>query len=443
MGGSRAARSRTSFGLVVLLAVAYVAVFLRLTRFDTFDLIGGAAVVPLLLGLWVVLVRRFVANEDDPIMVRLLWLSVPAKLAGVLARYWSELVFYGGLSDAAQYDNAGDLIAAAVWSGNAGMIPLGLGTRGMELLTGGFYAVLGPSRFTGFVVFGLLAWIGQVLFVRAFDVWLPGHNRRLYAALVLFAPTMLVWPAGVAKEAWMVLAMGMTALGTARLFRDRTGTALAFTGLVFAMLVRPHIAVMLVASAGGALVLAGRSDMRTSTRLTATAVMSTLGLLFASQMQAYFDVSLLDPGSVNTFVGRVAEGTSRGGSEFANVAVNNPLLFPLGFVSTVLRPFPWEALNRQALIVSLEGVALVVVALLRRRSIARTWAMVRANPWVAFSVVFVVAFVVGFSHFNNFGLLARERAQLYPLLLVPFALKPVTTHRGATPRTRTAQAVDS
>jgi hypothetical protein len=41
---------------------------------------------------------------------------------------------------------------------------------------------------------------------------------------------------------------------------------------------------------------------------------------------------------------------------------------------------------------------------------------------VVFSVIYVLLFIIAFSSFANFGLLARERVQLYPLFLVLLAI---------------------
>ncbi len=43
-----------------------------------------------------------------------------------------------------------------------------------------------------------------------------------------------------------------------------------------------------------------------------------------------------------------------------------------------------------------------------------------------FCLVFSVLFIVAYSSYANFGLLARQRVQVYPLFLVLFSIPPAT-----------------
>jgi hypothetical protein len=40
------------------------------------------------------------------------------------------------------------------------------------------------------------------------------------------------------------------------------------------------------------------------------------------------------------------------------------------------------------------------------------------QPYVLYCLIFTMAFIVAFSSFNNFGILVRQRAQLFPFFLV-------------------------
>ena len=49
------------------------------------------------------------------------------------------------------------------------------------------------------------------------------------------------------------------------------------------------------------------------------------------------------------------------------------------------------------------------------------WALPKTmmrQPYVLYCLVFTLAFIVAFSSFNNFGILVRQRAQLFPFFLV-------------------------
>jgi hypothetical protein len=80
---------------------------------------------------------------------------------------------------------------------------------------------------TGFLVFGLLALIGSYLWYRATVESVPNIDRRLYLGLVLFLPSMAYWPSGIGKESLMQLAIGMVALATAHVLRQRLVTGIS------------------------------------------------------------------------------------------------------------------------------------------------------------------------------------------------------------------------
>ncbi len=65
-------------------------------------------------------------------------------------------------------------------------------------------------------------------------------------------------------------------------------------------------------------------------------------------------------------------------------------------------------------------------------SLARLPVLALRYPYVAFAVVFTLLSALAFSGFGNFGLLARERVQLFPLVLVVLAL-PRPVHVAPTP----------
>ena len=92
----------------------------------------------------------------------------------------------------------------------------------------------------------------------------------------------------------------------------------------------------------------------------------------------------------------------------------------------LLRPFPWEAHNAQALVTSFEGVLLVALAWRGRRSL-RTLPRRLKESYVLFAVLYSAAFIYAFSSFGNFGILARERVQVLPFVLALLCLAPLST----------------
>jgi hypothetical protein len=74
-----------------------------------------------------------------------------------------------------------------------------------------------------------------------------------------------------------------------------------------------------------------------------------------------------------------------------------------------------------------------VLCLWRARWIWAAIRSLRRQPYVVFCLVFSVLFIVAYSSYANFGLLARQRVQLYPLFLVLISIPPVTGRRSDPP----------
>jgi hypothetical protein len=153
----------------------------------------------------------------------------------------------------------------------------------------------------------------------------------------------------------------------------------------------------------------------------------------------------IDTTSGGTVVGGVQERTSSGGSEFTPASIiNDPQRAPIGVITVLFRPFPFEAHNTQALGVALEGTFLLLFSLYRLRHGLSAVGSMRRRPYVAFSLVYTGLFIIAFSTLANFGLLARERVMLLPLYLLLFCI-PARQKRSEKQieRPREAQLVHS
>ena len=62
------------------------------------------------------------------------------------------------------------------------------------------------------------------------------------------------------------------------------------------------------------------------------------------------------------------------------------------------------------------------------------------TPYVVFAVAYTPLFVLAFSAVGNFGLLTRQRTQLFPFVLVLLALPAVSRARDGLERRRTRDA---
>jgi hypothetical protein len=397
--------------------------------------------VPILLvASWPALVRQ-ARRERNPRLAQLLMLALVLKLLGSLLRYWVLVRVYDGLGDAISYHAYGEGIAMRFRAGNfdTGLASLS-STDFIRFFTGIVYTVTGPSIYAGFLLYSWLAFWGMFCMYRAFTIAVPDGNKRSYARLLFFMPSMLYWPSSIGKEAWMLFALGLVAYGTARLLSGRTwrGLAVAATGLWFATLVRPHVGGMAAIAMVVAYLLA-RPPRRLGVlgsvvKLFGLAALVVVAFLLLGRIQSYLLEKGIDPAEgVNSVLAESARRTSGGGSGFQAPSTSTSLAqLPYAAVTILFRPFPFEAHNAQAAVTALESTILLCLTVARSRSIWRAIRHLRRWPYVAFILVYAAGFVVAFASIANFGILARERVQLLPFFLVLLA---VPTARRA-PRAR-------
>jgi len=159
--------------------------------------------------------------------------------------------------------------------------------------------------------------------------------------------------------------------------------------------------------------------------VVALVVLLAMGTILLPQMLSFFNVEDLSPQSVTSVLDKTAAQTGEGSSHFTPVRVTDPLQYGLAGATVVLRPFPWEAHNNDALMSSLETVGLLVVigfSWQRLLSVVTLW---RRRGYVTFAAVFVMLFVWAFSAISNFGILVRQRSLMLPFLFVLLALPPL------------------
>lgn len=423
--------------LGVLAGGAVAALFSWALQYQSYNVWGAVLIVPILVTINALIIWRVARKSPEPWLGAVLGVGLVAKLVGTFARYGVAYVVYRGAADAQRYN----LYAAANYEFfRQGIIEFetagARGTHNMELITTAIYAVVGPSPLAGFVVYASFAFWGQYLIYRAFRLALPNGDAKRYALLLFLLPTMLYWPSSIGKESWLMLFVGVTALGAARFFaRTRGALALLALGAVGTAIVRPHISLLLFAGVAVAQLFRPTGNKSTDilSKVGGLVVLGVATAILVTQSAAMLGVDDLNWQRISESV-QFREGqTVQGGSEFAPVPLTSIDGIPMALITILFRPFPWEAHNIQLLVQSLEGFLLLALTLKTWPRIKRVPGFFRTNPYVVFAMVYCAGFVFAFSGFGNFGILARQRVLMIPFFFILLAL-PRLSER-ATPRT--------
>lgn len=411
-------------------AAAYIVVLTSsMSRID-YDIWGALVLGPILAALSLPVLRRSV-RRDDPALVTLFTFAFVAKLAGAIVRYLITFNAYGA-ADADEYHVAGSELAHGFWSGEFGevfavQVPDMVGTEFIRLVTGLLYIVTGPTRLGGFLVFAVLSFWGLFFFTRALRVAFPEADHRRYALLVLLLPSLVYWPSSIGKEAWMSFTLGLAAYGVALILRHQPiGYPYAGVGLVGTALVRPHVTMLCFVALFMGYVLRRRSWRQSMFgpvgKATGIVVMLAVGGFVLGSVSRFFKLDAVDSKAVDSVLTYTEGQSEQGGSEFESARATNPAQYPLATVTVLFRPFPWEAGNSQAFGAAAEGLVLMVVCATSWRRLVRLPRFFWRTPYVVYCVAFTAMFIFAFSSISNFGILTRQRTQLFPFFLVLLAI---------------------
>lgn len=406
------------------------------------DVWTGLIVFLVLLSVSVPMLRWVARKEGDPWLFKVLFGALVLHLVFAMVRYFVIFVVYRGNGDAGIYHEAGAIFSRRLRDGDP-LHPIALvenfpvESQRIGDFVGIFYTVTGPSAYAGFFLFTYLCFWGQVLVVRAFKVAVPEGDYRRLVLLVLFLPSLLFWPASIGKEALMIACLGIIVYGGALLLAPRPklrGGVFFVLGTVCILLIRPHVALMSIGGLGLALTVgllagfhrdgagAGRGRAFRLVGLVAVIVLAAVGSTrLGETLKENADGSTAG-------LEQATSQTSRGGSEFTPSAVTGPAKLPGGLVTVFFRPFPWEARNLNSLIAGGESLMLMVLFALSWRRLMSLPRLAVRRPFLIFCAVYVLLFAIAFSYLANFGILARQRVQVVPVLLVFLAL-PKSTAR--------------
>ncbi len=427
MGGTR------RLPVAETLAIAVVGCYLAAMSWSFhlgYDIWGAFVIGPALIVVNIPFLRAAMRREAERRLALLVVIGFSLKLLAAIPRYLVAFVLYGGTADAATYNKFGAQFAPQFRSGDF-HVEVGrvVGTGFIKIFTGIVYAITGSSLLGGFLVFSVLGFWGSYLCYRAFVACLPDADHWLYGRLVFLLPSMLFWPSGLGKEAWMLLCIGVIAYGAARLYtRRRGGFAVLGLGLAGCAAVRPHIAVILLAAAFAGYLLRPAGPRATVlsplAKIAGVAVLVVVSLVSVQRAANFLEVDNVSASSVDKVLSSTQEKTDQGGSSFKAERARGPLAIPQATVQVLLRPFPWEAHNAQALVTSFEGLLLVALAWRSRRSLRELPRRLKES-YVLFAVLYSVTFIYAFSTIGNFGILARERVQVLPFVLALLCLAPL------------------
>jgi hypothetical protein len=363
---------------------------------------------------------------------------------GLFLRFLGSYYRFTHAADAGTYHDAGALLAQSFRRLQFGVDPSGPvpGTGAMKIITGVVEAFTNGNEYATFLVFTWFGFLGCYLFYRALVTALPDADHRRYAYLVFLWPTLIFWPSSIGKDCWMLLTLGLAALGAARvLVRRPGGYTLLLLGVVGGSMVRPHVSLLVLAGFGIALFVGRRHEPRPGTLSTAMLtkvlgliVLIALGAWLVSRTQGLLSANDVNSSSIDAALSENAHRTGQGGSAFTPSDPKTPQGYAIAAGTILFRPFPMEAHGTDVIATSIEALFLAGLVGASWRRLASIPFRLRGQPYVALALAYTLMFFFAFGTISNFGILARQRSQLMPFFFVLLALGARSDRRSIAPR---------
>lgn len=403
-----------------ILALGGAALFGWLGLTGRADTTLGLLFAPLFMAIGHGAMRRYVAPRYGDVFVGVMIGGLGARLIAAVPR------LLGG-ADSPIYQREGVRIARSLRVFEFGVdtgraVP---GTGAVRYFSGIVNVATGSTLIATYLVFVLLAFIGQVFLLIGLRGALTTRQFRLLTLLVAFSPTMIFWPSSIGKESLALLGIGLGVHGAARLYeRNWSGLTTVLLGIFAVGMVRPHIAlVLLVGVLIGLFARRAHSRGRLATH-SLLLVVVLVGAMWVTNASAnLFGVESLDGlADVSAALDFAQERTSQDTSRFEAARIESPLDYPFAAVTVLFRPFVWETDSAVALASAIEGAGLAVLVLFAAPGLLGQFRSVLQRGQLLMAVAFSGVFIFVFSAIGNFGILSRQRSQVVPFILLFIAL---------------------
>jgi len=292
----------------------------------------------------------------------------------------------------------------------AGELMLSVGTGAVVSLATLFVTSLNLSFLGACLLFNIFGSVGLLAMDAALQAATADKSRlmRRFATLIVILPSVSFWSSALGKDSLAFLAAGLSlwAVSGAR----PKNTLLAF-GVMIMLLVRPHIAGIMVIALAGSLVVQRRLPFAQRVflglaALSATAVMVPFAMNYAGVGEDAGASELL------SYVEQRQSLNTQGGSSI-DIASMSP---PMQLYSYLFRPLPFEAGSIFALAASLDNLVLLflfVAGLLKLLKNRRILPGNRAFMWMYVLLSWLILAITT----ANLGISVRQKWMFTPMLI--------------------------
>ncbi len=232
----------------------------------------------------------------------------------------------------------------------------------------------------------------------------------------------------------MMLGLGLTAYGAAKLFAHQRGAiALVIPGVIIGYYIRPNELLLVLSGFAVGMMVPSESVRRNLGGIRRAASLAFLGALVV--VSWFLTVHYLHGGTLS--LSQVsANNSAREPVSVSAVRVSRtrpiPATFPRDVYEVLFNPLVIKAHGNSQRVAGLENLMIIIIILASLRQLRILPRVAFARPYVMMCLVYSGAFIYTFAALGNLGLIERERVMLLPFFLVLFCIP--RGPKGAPPR---------
>ncbi len=292
-----------------------------------------------------------------------------------------------------------------------GNVEFSVGTSAINFITVFFTSILGLSFLGTSLAYHIPGFVGLLAFdasLRAATASKAKGVRRL-ATIIVFLPSISFWSAAIGKDSLSFMAAGL-ALWAALNLRRRTWLMVAAIAIM--LMVRPHVAGMIVIALSGSLIINRKIPLTRRVGLgVATLIAAALIIPFAMTYAGL--ESGANAQDLNNYIEQRQQTNLGGGSSF-DLAAMSP---PAQLFTYLFRPLPFEARSVFALAAALDNTILLFLFIAGGWSILKrnkpTIAGNRSFMWLYSLLVWILLAVTT----ANLGISLRQKWMFAPMMI--------------------------
>ena len=282
-----------------------------------------------------------------------------------------------------------------------------------------FYYFTGGTATSILAINSFMAFWGSLTLTRTIYSFSPGSTSRgvVLPFFLIFTPSVVFWSSANLKEALMYWAICQVfaIVAPMKSAKQMRGKFILFLfGALIGCLLRPHLIFLWMASVF-------LIKMFEPKFWKYGFVLLLITPLFIGQVRERINFKSFEQNLVsaeqkmNSLISRNKRSTFDYGSSGSTMGLS-------GAKNTLFRPILWRVKNLRSVMTAVEIWTITIgIIFLWMRMTNAEWKRILRYPSIWVALLVCVPFFVFFTYFPNEGLLARQRVQVFPALLVLFA----------------------